>query len=897
MKFLQILALLLATASMSVATDKISDYERLSSVDAVSTGKSVSIEYNSLFTPLKSSDSKYLDVALSANELYQFEMDRIEADILFSGDNKNLVIKDFQFASDKKADLVLVKTKPIYDERTTFKVRGKVVEMPKIDSYYGYLKGEENSHVYLTEFKGRLSGSIVTDSKTYNIGEVFSQQTGQNIHVIKEKNVVLDGSDGITFCGVEEDDFDSVEIPEINEKDLDMQKNAEGFVEVVISTAGTYDYLRRVAAREGALNSNPDVDDLDVFFNWEFSPEAEVIFEQCMVYMVQVMDMTSRIYERQANVRFRLATIEQFGSDDPMIDIQLAGNRADASVKLNRMPDIWNNRTDGSHFVVLFNNSTADNGSNILGIAMSGEPRRGNFCIKNRSYCVVGIAYDYREPSFDNSGDIHTTAHELGHLFGVPHTHNRYWFVVDPQSDVRDTCVTTTSPGNGTGDAYTSGQHFRRPRAEVPQRGTIMSYCHIAPGGRVSDDFHPYIASNYLGFAARRAQCVNNPDSPVVRLTNFLGRNIMSPGTEEIEWRSFGISSVDLRYRIDGGDWITIAENVDASLGGYNWVVPSVETSDLQIEIYKSGDRQPDTQLYDRSLLGVRVQNRFVSITAPEEDEPVGQQIDYLITWEDNLVNNFQIDYQYDGSDWKEIGRTTDNSISWDAPDDFVGDVLIRVIEVGNSSLSDIVSIDLGKEDGIFLTPVNNDTICEGSVRYDISFATEYVDMVNIKYSTDGGNTYRNLGFADLNLKVDEVSSYEWPEVRTTGLQDDYKLALFAVNTSDGDDILLQEINLIVDDCPLTSVEYDLGNIGTLSVSPNPASDMIDVQFDNTYSILENTLQIIDLTGRVLYERTVNTSQGINTFEISVENLPSGNYTLVIGNETGSASQNVIIKR
>ncbi|MDX9911192.1 MAG: PA14 domain-containing protein [Phycisphaerales bacterium] len=105
-------------------------------------------------------------------------------------------------------------------------------------------------------------------------------------------------------------------------------------------------------------------------------------------------------------------------------------------------------------------------------------------CSANFGYGVSGhLGGTFPYPILDNNNgnwDIVVMAHELGHNFGAPHTHD-----YSPQID-----------GCGTGDCTLSAQ------------GTIMSYCHTCAGGlsnieltfgpRVRDTITSYISGSFV---------------------------------------------------------------------------------------------------------------------------------------------------------------------------------------------------------------------------------------------------------------------------------------------------------------------------------------------------------------------------------------------------------------
>jgi len=65
-------------------------------------------------------------------------------------------------------------------------------------------------------------------------------------------------------------------------------------------------------------------------------------------------------------------------------------------------------------------------------------------------------------------------------------------------------------------------------------------------------------------------------NEPMIAITSPKGGEVWKSGWQRnITWTSENISNVNLYYSTNGGvDWLTIASNVDASSGNYNWTVP-----------------------------------------------------------------------------------------------------------------------------------------------------------------------------------------------------------------------------------------------------------------------------------------------------------------------------------
>ncbi|CCH54817.1 peptidase M12B ADAM/reprolysin [Fibrisoma limi BUZ 3] len=142
-----------------------------------------------------------------------------------------------------------------------------------------------------------------------------------------------------------------------------------------------------------------------------------------------------------------------------------------------------------------------------------------------------------------NQADLNTIAHEFGHTFGSPHTHNCSW----PGGPI-DFCSTVEASYNG--DCYTGSLQ------SIP--GTIMSYC----GSLLT--FHPLCQTLMTDHAVKNFPKITSaPTVPVLRTQETLY------GTPFLTWASALAAN---RYDIDVATDANFAQKVvsdTASVNGY----------------------------------------------------------------------------------------------------------------------------------------------------------------------------------------------------------------------------------------------------------------------------------------------------------------------------------------
>ena len=93
-------------------------------------------------------------------------------------------------------------------------------------------------------------------------------------------------------------------------------------------------------------------------------------------------------------------------------------------------------------------------------------------------------------------------------------------------------------------------------------------------------------------------------------------------------------------------------------------------------------------------------------------------------------------------------------------------------------------------------------------------------------------------------------------------------------------------------DCPAITIGID--NVleeGLIGVFPNPFSDRLYISHD-LGQLQEMTITIVDLMGKVIYSEKINYPS--QTEKIEVQNLPSGNYMLMISVPNGKTVQKIV---
>jgi hypothetical protein len=77
-----------------------------------------------------------------------------------------------------------------------------------------------------------------------------------------------------------------------------------------------------------------------------------------------------------------------------------------------------------------------------------------------------------------------------------------------------------------------------------------------------------------------------------------------------------------------------------------------------------------------------------------------------------------------------------------------------------------------------------------------------------------------------------------------------------------------------------------IGEKQTIQVYPNPATEKITINLNNTsVNSTNNTVEVVDYLGRILLQQKVLVNNGNKSAEFNIKSLPKGNYVVVVKNE------------
>ena len=380
----------------------------------------------------------------------------------------------------------------------------------KFVSYRGKINGIYESLVSITFSNDRITGLVTNQNETYILSKI--EQTGTVLYRTSDLKITRNFE-----CGTE-----ALGIPE---QITNLQKSLTGNFDASSSTLLKADI---------AIESDYET----------FTRFGSV--ENASIYLISLMSTVSAVYIRDVNVRLAVTYVRVWNtSADPY-------EGTSSFDFLNTFRGYWNQNMQGipralAHYI------TTRSG-NLGGVAWLNS-----LCASlSNGY---GYAFSNINGSFVNlpvySWDVDVVAHETGHNFGSPHTHNCSW-----QGGPIDTCYAVE------GGCY-SGPTFSRI-------GTIMSYCHLNGGKTLI--FGP-LPTDLIRQRAEIAGCFSSISGFFVAKPN--GGEIFRAGNSTLViWGTSNLGTVNVELSTNNGSaWQTIQSNVNATDRNITWNVPLIPTT------------------------------------------------------------------------------------------------------------------------------------------------------------------------------------------------------------------------------------------------------------------------------------------------------------------------------
>lgn len=257
---------------------------------------------------------------------------------------------------------------------------------------------------------------------------------------------------------------------------------------------------------------------------------------------------------------------------------------------------------------------------------------------------------------------------------------------------------------------------------------------------------------------------------------SIYGVNLLQPDGGEvllradfynIRWETFGVTNLRLEYSTNSGaNWTTIKESYPASAGFYNWFVPNKPSKYCRVRIMDV----TRSSLYDESASDFEITGLILD--APATDDVLIAGTNYEIKWRSENIENIKISYTYNGGhDWITIISHTPavpGKFLWRVPRTPSGNCIIKLECIEDPSIQhmNLFGFSIVGE-GLVLHSPNGGEEWEKGTDQTISWSAYNVDMINIEYSPDAGDSWHliqdNISAAD--------RSFTWPLPNSTSVE------------------------------------------------------------------------------------------------------------------------------
>ena len=348
----------------------------------------------------------------------------------------SVIMHDFALDLDTRVVLDLDRRNIIAENATLLINEDGVMATPDVAMFGGTIAGDEDSLVYIAFSENMTLGYINTNGSQYIISSGPSDQ----------------GLDTVIY--------NTAEIPEGSINFMEMACNAipvpDEFRQTGTTSGPAIAALGEPPCRVANMAIETDTEFRTDLFGGDAGDASD--------YATMLVGAVSEVYERDLNVILNISFLRIWTSNDPW---NQNGGTVD---QLFQFRDYWNaNMTgedrSGAHFF---------SGRSLGG----GVAYVGAICVEDFDYALSAnlngfFPYPIQDES-DQNWDLMVTAHEWGHNFGAPHTHQQ-----SPLSNI-DNC-------GSSGDC-----------SQVP--GTIMSYCHLCGNGTadMNMEFHPQNINSWM---------------------------------------------------------------------------------------------------------------------------------------------------------------------------------------------------------------------------------------------------------------------------------------------------------------------------------------------------------------------------------------------------------------
>ena len=372
---------------------------------------------------------------------------------------------------------------------------------------------------------------------------------------------------------------------------------------------------------------------------------------------------------------------------------------------------------------------------------------------------------------------------------------------------------------------------------------------------------------------------------PMIELTAPLaGSKWNGALVNEITWNSGFIADVKIEFSSNNGQsWTNIIESTSANTRSYMWSASNIISDECLVRI--SDVTNPDVF----SITETPFTLCSLDLESPDGFETflVGQAAE--IVWSSEFVEDVSLFYKAsEAGEYVLIEEgipAEDMSYEW-IPEVATDWCKIRIVE----DLYPDVADESGFKFFVFrldlLSPAGGEDI-EGESEFDISWDSEIISSVKIKFSADNGETWETI----INSTSASAEVYSWT-VPNINADECY---IMLAHPSASDVYTINQNPFSIHEA-VGIEDYDFTNELNLALFPNPVNEEISISFYKPEGWAnENTIEIYNTKGQLVYsKKEMSSSSRDQDITLNLQSLPQGLYLLKLVNKERSLSQKFI---
>ncbi len=418
-------------------------------------------------------------------------------------------------------------------------------------SYYGSVEGIKDSWVSFTISNLGCRATMLMNGETLVLSPLaLKEKTLSDVHLLH-------------FCSERSDQY-----PDLREDII----QPAGPKAVYYENNNFKNESVKISGNKNLLPSDTIVVKIAVESDYDTYVAFNENTDQAMFYLLSLFSAVSQIYEREVKIKLMLSYVRVWETpDDPY-----SSSTTSAGQLVSEFTDYWINNMQHVNRNIAHYHTKRQTWLTAMGLSGGG------------SLCTNNLYSFSREIDIEiNAIAIYLVAHEIGHNFNAPHTHECAWPV---------------GPGNTPAPIDLCGNNCTGI-TEYINGGTIMSYC----GQQTPMVFHP-LCKILIRNVAQSSTCVGDGTSESFTVSGkvTIGDN--------------GLPGVNVAASLDGHP---IAQTLTDSNGNYKLSLPvNAYDIDARLSGYAIFGRGGPNHAYVALAADINGVDYTATIVPPDKYEP-----------------------------------------------------------------------------------------------------------------------------------------------------------------------------------------------------------------------------------------------------------------------------------